>query len=100
MGRINWTIQAVNDIKNIFEFISSDSKYYAKRQISKIRLRTEILREFEKIGRIVPEFNDPEIRELIEGKYRIVYKIVKPKQVDILTIHHSFKEKLDLGIDV
>lgn len=46
MGRIRWTNQAVNDLRNIFEFISADSKYYAKREISKIKLRTEIIKVF------------------------------------------------------
>lgn len=41
------------------------------------------------IGRVVPEFGTEEIRELIYGRYRIVYKIVDKKDIDIVTIHHS-----------
>ncbi len=87
-------IQAVENLRNIYEFIPADSIYYAKRQISKIK--THSLQKFSRIGRIVPEFNDPDIKELIEGRYRIVYKIIDHSTIDILTIHHSSKDQMDI----
>lgn len=98
MVQINWTRQAVENLRNIYEFISADSVYYAKRQISKIKIRTRSLKDFPRIGRIVPEFNDRDIRELIEGRYRIVYKIIDQSTIDILTIHHSSKDQLDIDV--
>lgn len=41
------------------------------------------------IGRVVPEFNEKFIREVISGNYRIVYKIINELQVDILRVYHS-----------
>jgi len=98
MGSINWTNQAVNDLKNIFEFIALDSKYYAKREISKIKLRVENLKIFPLIGRHVPELQIENVREIIQGRYRIVYKIVSKNHIDILTIHHSSKANLEIPI--
>ncbi|MEZ5006561.1 MAG: type II toxin-antitoxin system RelE/ParE family toxin [Chitinophagales bacterium] len=92
MVQINWTIQAINDLKSIAEFISKDSKAYAKLQVGRIRSRTEILKTHNNSGRIVPEINLPKIRELIEGNYRIIYTIVSENQVDILTIHHNARD--------
>ncbi len=43
MVLINWTLQAKEDLKSIAEYISRDSKRYAKLQIFKIRNRTKIL---------------------------------------------------------
>ncbi len=40
------------------------------------------------IGRIVPEFDRPEIREIIHGNYRLVYEL-KPNQIDMLAIWHT-----------
>ena len=48
-----------------------------------------MLEKHPKIGRIVPEFNTENIRELINGSYRIVYSIKSQHQIDVLTIHHS-----------
>ena len=88
MVRINWTSQAKKDLKSISEYISSNSVRYAKLQVVKIRTRTKILKSHIRSGKIVAETNDQDIRELIEGNYRIIYKIVSEKQIDILTIYH------------
>ena len=89
MVRINWTFQAKDDLKNIAEYISKDSKRYAKFQVTRLKTRTRILKTQTRSGKIVPEINRENIRELIEGNYRIIYKIVQENQIDILTIHHS-----------
>ncbi len=92
MVRINWTIQAKDDLKAIAEYISKDSKRYAKLQISRLISRTQILKSQQQLGKKVSELNNEEIRELIEDKYRIIYKIVAKNQIDILTIHHSARD--------
>ena len=89
MVRLNWTFQAKEDLKAIAEYISRDSKRYAKLQVIRLKNRTRILKTPVRSGKIVPEINKENIRELIEGNYRIIYKIVKDNRIDILTIHHT-----------
>jgi len=43
------------------------------------------------IGRIVPELNQQDIREIISGNYRIIYQNIETKLSYILTIHHSLR---------
>jgi len=86
---VRWTPQALEDVSNIGDFISRDSFHYAQVQIARLIFRTEILEKFPLAGRVVPELNDPSIRELIEGSYRIVYRVVSPELVDVVTIHHA-----------
>lgn len=92
MVRINWTLQAKYDLKAIAEYISKDSKVYAKRQVLKIRNRTGILKSQIYSGREVPELKNENIKEVFEGNYRIIYKIVTENSIDILTIHHSARD--------
>ncbi len=92
MVRVNWTLQAKDDLKNIADYISKDSVKYAKLQIIKIRNKTKTLRSYIHSGKVVSEINNPNIRELIEGNYRIIYKIVSTNRIDILTIHHSARD--------
>ena len=92
MVQINWTIQAKDDLKAIADFIKQDSEKYARLQISRIRSRTHLLKTHRNSGRMVPEFDNPDIRELIEGRYRIVYKNVSENRIDILTVHHSSRD--------
>ena len=92
MVLINWTFQAKDDLKAIAEYISKDSKRYAKLQVIRLKNRTKILKTQIRSGKIVPEISRENIRELIEGSYRIIYKIVENDQIDILTIHHSARD--------
>jgi addiction module RelE/StbE family toxin len=92
MVRINWTFQSRDDLHNIADFISKDSMRYAKLQVVRLKNKTQLLKSHIRIGRIVPEINIENIRELIEGNYRIIYKIVSEEQIDILTVHHSARD--------
>ena len=47
------------------------------------------VKRFAKAGKMVLDFNDEKIRELIRGNYRIVYKIINSTRIDILTVHHT-----------
>lgn len=89
MVKIVWTEISRDDLSGIFDYISNDSKKYATITVNKIYNHAQNLIHNPIIGRIVPEFNKKEIREIISGNYRIVYRIVNDYQVDILRIYHS-----------
>lgn len=38
-------------------------------------------------GRMVPELERPEIRELIYKNYRIIYHVVSIERIDVLAVH-------------
>jgi len=89
MVELNWTLGAIDDLDAIATYIANDSTKYAAIQVQKIRERARQITIFPRSGRIVPELEDESIRELIEGSYRLIYKIVSDDYVDILTVHHS-----------
>jgi addiction module RelE/StbE family toxin len=89
MVRLNWTIQSVNDLKAIADYISKDSKRYARLLVRRIQNKARLLKIQPDSGRMVDEFERRDVRELIEGNYRIIYQKVNISQIDILTIHHS-----------
>lgn len=89
MVSINWTYQAADDLKNISDFIAVDSHKFSKIHIKRIKERVNILKNFPLSGRIVPEVKNENIRELIFGNYRIIYRFISDERVDILTVFHS-----------
>ena len=95
MACLNWTDQALLDLVNIADFIAKDSVKYAKITVSRIRTASRQLKLYQLSGRKVPETDNVNIRELILGNYRIIYRIVSTAQIDILTIHHS-AHRLDI----
>ena len=91
MVKLIWTEYAIEDLRLIHEYISKDSKRYADRFVEKLMERVDQLESFSKSGRVVPEFNSETIRELIEGNYRIIYKI-SANQIAIIRVHHSARQ--------
>jgi plasmid stabilization system protein ParE len=88
MAEVRWTLQATDDLDSIAQFISKDSPHYACLFVSDVFQAVERLSEFPKSGRIVPELNDPVVREVILGNYRLVYRL-KAKLIELLTIYHG-----------
>jgi len=89
MVKIRWTELSVDDLKSIRDYIAQDSVRYASITINRIYDRAQILSNQPLAGRIVPEFDDPKIRELIIGNYRFVYLIINEKSIEILRIYNS-----------
>jgi toxin ParE1/3/4 len=89
MVRLNWTIQAVSDLKDISDYISKDSKRYASLLVRRIQDKAKFIKLQPDCGRVVDEYERPDVRELLEGNYRIIYRKVTSSQIEILTIHHS-----------
>lgn len=89
MVKIVWTEASINDLKEIFEYISEDSVRYANLTVIKIYQGAQVIAVNPYMGRIVPALNKTLIRELLIGNYRIIYRIKSDLQVDILRIFHT-----------
>ena len=94
MVQIKWLKSAKNDLKEIYDFISLDSRRYAKHQVEKIQSKTNILKTGTIIGKKVSEIDDEKVREIFEGNYRIIYRIISEDEIHILLIHHGAKDLL------
>lgn len=94
--KIFWTRTAERHLDAIYSFIAQDSPKYAKRLVDRLTRRSEQIALHPRSGRMVPEYESDTIREVMEGAYRIIYRI-KSDQIDILAVIHSsmnlFREK-------
>ena len=88
MVKIVWTELSTSDLREVFEYIAEDSIRYASITANKVYQRVQPLADNPLLGRIVPEFNENNIRELIEGNYRIIYRIKSEIQIDVLRVYH------------
>jgi plasmid stabilization system protein ParE len=73
-----WSPTAKFDLKDIAAFIAEGSASAAERSVRSLFQAVERLADFPESGRIVPEFNDPAIREVIRKPCRIVYSGLCP----------------------
>jgi len=84
----SWTKPAKLDLKQIHDYIARDSKFYAQKVSQEIVDKSEKIKDFPEIGRIVPKIGDPNIREIIIYSYRPIYEI-SPNKIQILTLIHG-----------
>jgi addiction module RelE/StbE family toxin len=89
MVKIVWTDQAIQDLTDIGEYIANDSERYAREVVQSLFESVHILKSHPKAGRIVPEYRLTNLRELIRGSYRVVYRLVDKFRIDILSVQHS-----------
>ena len=88
---VRWTEAALEHVRAIRDYIAADSPFYAERTAEGILARSEQLADHPRSGRVVPERGDPDVREVIEGSYRIIYR-VGPARVDVLAVVHGRRE--------
>jgi addiction module RelE/StbE family toxin len=88
---IEWSFRARTDIQELHAYISKDSPYYARQFVERILGAVDILRSHPQIGRILPEANRENMRELLVNNYRIIY-LLKPNQVFIVTVIHGSRD--------
>lgn len=79
---------ARRDLVEIARFIAADNPEAADRWVGRLRRRAKLLRRMPLAGRQVPELDQEGIRELVEGNYRIIYRVVG-KVVEVLRVFES-----------
>jgi toxin ParE1/3/4 len=89
MVKVIWTDRSLKDLQEIGEYISKDSQKYAKLTLEKLIETAKLIEVSQLIGRVIPETNHEEIRELITGNYRIIYQEVGQEYAYVLTVHHT-----------
>ncbi len=89
---IKWTTHALNDLRDIHEFIAKDSPRYAQIQIENIQRAVIPLLTFPAMGHAVPEFPHLPYREILVGNYRVIYRIQEDERgILIMSVVHGRK---------
>lgn len=90
---VHWTETAEGHLDAIHSYIAQDSHEYAKRMVDRLTRRSQQIAAFPLSGRRVPEYEFDQIREVIEGPYRIIYHI-KSDQIDVIAVIHAARNAL------
>ena len=85
--RIQWSPLAIERVAEIAAFIAEDNPCAAEKWVRAAFARVGQLRQFPKSGRRIPESPRPDLRELVWGNYRIVYRR-EARRISILTVRH------------
>lgn len=88
--KVFWTNKAIEQLTAIHNYHAQVSPQYATRLVDLITRRSQQIGTFPNSGRMLPEINLEQIREVIEANYRIIYYVASDK-VDILAVVHGAK---------
>ena len=93
---VHWTDTAQGHLDAIYAYIAQNSTEYALRMVDRLTRRSQQIADVPLSGRRVPEYDLDQLREVIEGPYRIIYHI-KPGQIDVIGVIHGARNVLRAG---
>ena len=95
MSRLIWSPRSVADLEAIREHIATASDLYASLVVSRLVAAPGRLLQFPQVGRVVPEFGEPGLREIIVRPYRLVYRL-RGEVIEVVTVVHAARMFPDL----
>ncbi|HEU0264170.1 MAG TPA: type II toxin-antitoxin system RelE/ParE family toxin [Geobacterales bacterium] len=86
--RVHWTETALGHLDALHRYIAQDSPEYARQMVDRLIRRSQQIADFLLSDRTVPEYAMNNLRQIIEGPYRIIY-LIKTEQIDIIAVIHG-----------
>ena len=88
--KLIWSPTARGDLHDIIIFITRNNPEHAMSFGYEMISATDQLQLFPEHGRVVPEYRNPDLREIIFRSYRIVYRVNHDRKVcEIARLWHS-----------
>lgn len=95
---LRWTERARKDLDAIGDYIAADNPAAARLWVEKLRQKAVRASRMPYAGRAVPELSVREVREVIHGTYRIIYRVIDDGIV-VLTIFERHRVFGSVDID-
>lgn len=86
--RVVWSPLAIERAAEAARYIARERPGTAEQWVTDLFATVGTLTKFPERGRRVPEVDRPDLRELLFGGYRVVYR-VEAKRVSVLTVRHG-----------
>ena len=96
--RVVWTDQAQRMLDAAVAYVAQDSRPAAYRLLIEALDTAASLDTLSERGRVVPEFDQPAVRELFVQRYRLIYEVT-PVEVQILAFVHGARDLTRLRLD-
>ena len=94
--KVVWARRAIADLEAIADFIGQDSPHYAAVTVSGLAKAARPLETFPRMGRRVPEAESDDVRELIVGSYRLMYRL-EAERILVVAVIHGRRDLGSLG---
>ena len=88
--KLRWTDGARRDLLDIGRHVARGDPIAARRWVERLREQARKARRNPHIGRVVPEFQRTDVREVLLRSYRIVYRL-REDAGEVLTVFEGHR---------
>ncbi len=92
--RVIWTPEAQAHLDGIYQYVKRDAPFYAEAVVDKLTRRSQQLIDHPHSGRIVPTYDDRNLRELIVFPYRLIYRVMTDR-IYVVAVFHGAQQLPD-----
>ena len=95
---LRWSRRAQHDLVEIGRYIARDNRLAARPWVERLRQRARQAADHPQLGRIVPEYSRPDLREVLLQNYRIVYR-ADDEGIVVITVFEGHRMFPDDAVD-
>ena len=88
---VHWTATAREHLTDIHDYLARHSPQYARRVVDRITRRSQQLAQYPMAGSMVPELAMPQLRQVLEGPYWVVYHLLSDR-IDVIAVFHGTRQ--------
>ncbi len=92
--RVIWTPEAQAHLDGIYQYVKRDAPFYAQGIVDKLTRRSQQLVGHPYSGRIVPDYDDRNLRELIVFPHRLIYRVTADC-IYVIAVFHGARQLPD-----
>ena len=96
--RVIWTEQARRMLDDAVAYVAQDSRSAAERLLIQALNAASSLDLHSERGRLVPELDQPKVRQLLVQRYRLLYEVT-PAEVQVLAFVHGARDLTGPGFE-
>lgn len=91
MVKVRWSRRIIAELHEAREYLQPFSPASAERLTDALFAKGALLERQPSLGRIVPEAERSDVRELFYKKYRLIYRVVSDTEILMLTLHPALR---------
>ena len=91
MASVHWSVGASQDLRDVVAFVAQHSEVYAAAIAGRMVAAVERLGSYPRLGRVVPEYGNEAVREIVVGNYRIIDRTMG-QIVGVVAVIHTKRD--------
>ena len=91
MVQVRWSRRIIAELHEARDYLQAFSPRSAEQLTDAVFAKGALLEYQPLLGRVVPEAERPDVRELFYQKYRLIYRVVSETEILMLTLHPALR---------